>query len=111
MTKWKQSKMKKIIFGAFAAAALGQEALNTIEGTESDVIDENGEIDNIDVSDFITPVALDDEPAANDGEEEKEEGVLYVGPVRVEEITTAVTIADGSDGDAPRLIQPGYKHG
>lgn len=38
-------------------------------------------------------------------------GVLYVGPVRVEEITTAVTIADGSDGDAPRLIQPGYKHG
>ena len=38
-------------------------------------------------------------------------GVLYVAPLTVEEITTAVTIADGTDGAAPRLIERGYKHG
>ncbi len=37
-------------------------------------------------------------------------GTLFVGPLTVEEITTSVTIADGSDGVAPRLMEPGYKH-
>ena len=38
-------------------------------------------------------------------------GTLYVGGVTVEEITTAVTVADGSDGAAPRLMEDGYRHG
>ena len=38
-------------------------------------------------------------------------GTLYVGALRVEETVTAVTIADGSDGTAPRLMENGYRHG
>ena len=38
-------------------------------------------------------------------------GVLYVGPLTIEEVTTAVTVADGSDGDAPCLMESGYRHG
>ena len=38
-------------------------------------------------------------------------GVLYVGPLTIEEVTTAVTVADGSDGDGPCLMESGYRHG
>ena len=58
---------------AFAAAAAAQDALNTIEGTETDVNNGTDEGTDIDVSDFITPVALDDTATGTDEGEEKEE--------------------------------------
>ena len=39
-------------------------------------------------------------------------GTLYVGPITVDEVVSAVTIGDGTNGTlAPRLIQEGYRHG